>query len=203
VPGVAGGYRSDLADHPDERGRRRLLTINSGPGTVRTRRRCRSSEDGGVYPTQVAEWAGHSVDVLLRIYAKCVVGQDVIDANPRPSPRHGTVPAGAQVVLDQLAAYGPGGQVREQLELWGRAADIVALMLPPGLPWPAIEATLRAAAPGTGRPPHGPHGDSTRSTYPLAEVQIGANRARPTGGGHGAADLPAGLRERASAEGSG
>jgi len=25
---------------------------------------------------QVAEWAGHSVDVLLRIYAKCVVGQD-------------------------------------------------------------------------------------------------------------------------------
>jgi integrase len=32
--------------------------------------------NGGVYPTQVAEWAGHSVDVLLRVYAKCVVGQD-------------------------------------------------------------------------------------------------------------------------------
>ena len=32
--------------------------------------------NGGVYPTQVAEWAGHSVNVLLRIYAKCVVGQD-------------------------------------------------------------------------------------------------------------------------------
>ena len=32
--------------------------------------------NGGVYLTQVAEWAGHSVDVLLRIYAKCVVGQD-------------------------------------------------------------------------------------------------------------------------------
>ena len=32
--------------------------------------------NGGVYPTQVAEWAGHSVDVLPRIYAKCVVGQD-------------------------------------------------------------------------------------------------------------------------------
>jgi len=30
----------------------------------------------GRLPTQVAEWAGHSVDVLLRIYAKCVVGQD-------------------------------------------------------------------------------------------------------------------------------
>jgi integrase len=32
--------------------------------------------NGGVYPTQVAAWAGHSVDVLLRIYARCVVGQD-------------------------------------------------------------------------------------------------------------------------------
>jgi len=27
-------------------------------------------------PTQVAEWAGHSLDVLLRIYAKCLIGQD-------------------------------------------------------------------------------------------------------------------------------
>ena len=34
--------------------------------------------NGGVYPTQVAEWAAHGVEVLLRIYAKCVVGQDVL-----------------------------------------------------------------------------------------------------------------------------
>ena len=27
-------------------------------------------------PHPGAEWAGHSVDALLRIYAKCVVGQD-------------------------------------------------------------------------------------------------------------------------------
>ena len=32
--------------------------------------------NSGVYPTQVAEWAGHGVDVLLRIYAKCLAGQD-------------------------------------------------------------------------------------------------------------------------------
>ena len=32
--------------------------------------------NSSVCPTQVAEWAGHSVDVLLRIYAKCVAGQD-------------------------------------------------------------------------------------------------------------------------------
>jgi hypothetical protein len=27
-------------------------------------------------PTRVAEWAGHSVNVLLRVYAKCIAGQD-------------------------------------------------------------------------------------------------------------------------------
>ena len=34
------------------------------------------SAAAGVPPTQVAKWAGHSVDVLLRIYAKCIDGQD-------------------------------------------------------------------------------------------------------------------------------
>jgi hypothetical protein len=34
--------------------------------------------NGGVPPTQVAEWAGHSVAVLLQVYAKCLVGQDAI-----------------------------------------------------------------------------------------------------------------------------
>jgi integrase len=34
--------------------------------------------NGGVAPTQVAEWAGHSVDVLLKIYAKCLDGQEDI-----------------------------------------------------------------------------------------------------------------------------
>jgi integrase len=34
--------------------------------------------NGGVPPSQVAEWAGHSVAVLLRVYAKCIDGQDQI-----------------------------------------------------------------------------------------------------------------------------
>ena len=34
--------------------------------------------NAGVPPTQVAEWAGHSVNVLLRVYAKCIVGQDEV-----------------------------------------------------------------------------------------------------------------------------
>ncbi len=28
--------------------------------------------NAGIPPTDVAEWAGHSVDILLRIYVKCL-----------------------------------------------------------------------------------------------------------------------------------
>ena len=88
------------------------------------------------------------------VYARSLAGQGyaaevsaIIAANPRPSPRHGTVPPEAQVVLDQLAVYGTPNQVREQLEPWDSVADIVTILLPPGMSWSSIEATLRAAAP--------------------------------------------------------
>jgi integrase len=32
--------------------------------------------NAGVPGTQIAEWAGHSVEVLYRVYAKCIAGQD-------------------------------------------------------------------------------------------------------------------------------
>jgi integrase len=35
--------------------------------------------NAGVDPTQVAEWAGNSVDVLLRVYAKCIAGRDELN----------------------------------------------------------------------------------------------------------------------------
>ena len=49
-------------------------------------------------PAQVAEWAGHSVDVLLRTYAKCIAGQQeeakrrILEAtqpNEAPPPPYG------------------------------------------------------------------------------------------------------------------
>jgi alkanesulfonate monooxygenase SsuD/methylene tetrahydromethanopterin reductase-like flavin-dependent oxidoreductase (luciferase family) len=89
-------------------------------------------------------------DVYARFVAGQGYGQDVeaiLTANPRPSPQHGVVPASAQGLLDQLTAYGTHDQVRDQLETWHKAADIVMIGLPPGLPWPNIEATLHAAAP--------------------------------------------------------
>jgi integrase len=34
--------------------------------------------NAGVPATQVAEWAGHSVNVLRKVYAKCLDGQDEV-----------------------------------------------------------------------------------------------------------------------------
>jgi integrase len=55
-------YRSPLARRPND-----------------LRHACLSTWlNGGVAPAQVAQWAGHSVEVLLRVYAKCLEGQDDI-----------------------------------------------------------------------------------------------------------------------------
>ena len=90
---------------------------------------------GGVYARSVSS-QGYATQVSA-----------IVSANPRPSPRRGIVPPAAQPVLDQLAVYGTCDQVRELLKPWDRAADVVTILLPPGMPWPAIEATLVAAAP--------------------------------------------------------
>jgi integrase len=55
-------YRSPLAKRPyDLRHAAVSLWLNAGGP-----------------PVQGAEWAGHSVNVLLRVYAKCIVGQDEV-----------------------------------------------------------------------------------------------------------------------------
>ncbi len=123
------------------------LTVVAGPLTV-------VGESPGAARDIAATCAAWYLCAMGDVYARSVSGQGyaaevqaIIAANPRPSPRHGTVPPGAEAVLGQLAAYGTGDQVREQLEPWDRAADIVTILLPPGMPWHNIEATLRAAAP--------------------------------------------------------
>ncbi|HJT03100.1 MAG TPA: hypothetical protein VJ757_05650 [Pseudonocardiaceae bacterium] len=50
--------------------------------------------NGGVPATQVAEWAGHSVEVLLKVYAKCLDGHDeVARARVQDALGHDTVSA--------------------------------------------------------------------------------------------------------------
>jgi alkanesulfonate monooxygenase SsuD/methylene tetrahydromethanopterin reductase-like flavin-dependent oxidoreductase (luciferase family) len=74
-------------------------------------------------------------------------------ANPRPHPRSGQVPDEAAALLGQLAAMGTPDEVRAQLDAWDDVADVVMIGLPPGVPWPVIETTLRAAAPQPARSP--------------------------------------------------
>ncbi|MEU7399687.1 hypothetical protein AB0A89_35835, partial [Streptomyces albogriseolus] len=60
--------------------------------------------NAGVPATQVAEWAGHSVHVLMRVYAKCVYGQEEA-ARRRVEAALGLPPAAAAlpVVADEAA----------------------------------------------------------------------------------------------------
>ena len=137
----------------------RPLTVATGPVTV-------VDDNADVAWGIAAGCTAWYLSAMGEVYARSLSGQGygaqvqaIIAANPRPSPKSATVPAGAQGVLDQIAAYGTPDQLREQLQPWDDAADIVTILLPPGLPWPNIEATLRAAAPSvrpadrpTGRP---------------------------------------------------
>ena len=123
------------------------LTVAAGPIAV-------ADEDPGTAREMAATCTAWYLSAMGDVYARSVADQGyaaevsaVIAANPRPSPRRGTVPPEASVVLDQLAACGTPDQVRDQLEPWDRAADIVTIALPPGVPWATVEATLQAAAP--------------------------------------------------------
>jgi alkanesulfonate monooxygenase SsuD/methylene tetrahydromethanopterin reductase-like flavin-dependent oxidoreductase (luciferase family) len=147
LPGWAAQLRQlRQAAVPDAR----PLTVAAGPLAA-------ADDDADVARSIAASCTAWYLSAMGDVYARSVSGQGyaaqvqaIIAANPRPSPRHGTIPPGAQDVLDQLAACGTRDQVREQLQPWDRAADIVTILLPPGMPWPNIEATLRAAAPSPG-----------------------------------------------------
>jgi alkanesulfonate monooxygenase SsuD/methylene tetrahydromethanopterin reductase-like flavin-dependent oxidoreductase (luciferase family) len=123
------------------------LTVAAGPMTV-------VDDDPRAARGVAASCTAWYLCAMGDVYARFVSDQGygaevraILAANPRPSPQHGGVPAEAQVVLDQLSAYGTPDQVRDRLQSWDGAADVVMVGLPPGLSWQRIEATLRAAAP--------------------------------------------------------
>jgi alkanesulfonate monooxygenase SsuD/methylene tetrahydromethanopterin reductase-like flavin-dependent oxidoreductase (luciferase family) len=125
------------------------LTVVSGPIAA-------VAEDEHAARDIVATCVAWYLGAMGDVYRRSVSAQGyaaevraILAANPRPSPRHGAVPPGAETVLGQLAAYGTSDQVSRQVTSWDRAADIVTILLPPGMSWPGIEATLLAAAPGT------------------------------------------------------
>ena len=125
----------------------RPLTVAAGPMTV-------VDDDAGTARSLVASTTAWYLCAMGDGYARVVANQGYGDAvqairaaNPRPTPAHGVVPDDARVVLDEFTAYGRPDQVRDSLESWDSAVDILTIGLPPGLSWPSIEATVRAAAP--------------------------------------------------------
>jgi alkanesulfonate monooxygenase SsuD/methylene tetrahydromethanopterin reductase-like flavin-dependent oxidoreductase (luciferase family) len=149
MPGWAAQLRElREAAAPEARPDARPLTVATGPFTA-------VDEDADAARDVAARCTAWYLTAMGEVYARSLSRQGyatevqaIIAANPRPSPRRAVVPPSAQAVLDQLAAYGTCDQVRGQLQSWDRVADIVTILLPPGMPWHSIEATLRAAAPG-------------------------------------------------------
>ena len=78
-------------------------------------------------------------------YRKAV--EEVIAANPKPSPSQGVVPETAEVLLDQLTAYGEPDRVAAALAKWDEQVDVNMVGIAPGTPWSEIEAILEASAP--------------------------------------------------------
>jgi alkanesulfonate monooxygenase SsuD/methylene tetrahydromethanopterin reductase-like flavin-dependent oxidoreductase (luciferase family) len=90
---------------------------------------------GEIYPRVVAaQGLGAYVEVIRA-------------ANPAPGRSPGIVPDEAQILLDEFTAYGDAASVEDQLRRWDGGVDVTMVAIPPGIPWPRIEATLRAAAP--------------------------------------------------------
>jgi alkanesulfonate monooxygenase SsuD/methylene tetrahydromethanopterin reductase-like flavin-dependent oxidoreductase (luciferase family) len=153
IPALAP--RDGLAALTDRLRKERQATApDAGPITVAAGPITAVADDTATARDIVASCVAWYLTAMGDVYARSVSRQGyaaevrkIIAANPRPSPSHGIVPHDAEPVLGQLAAYGTAEQVRAQLKPWHDAADSVTVMLPPGLPWPVIEATLRAAAP--------------------------------------------------------
>jgi alkanesulfonate monooxygenase SsuD/methylene tetrahydromethanopterin reductase-like flavin-dependent oxidoreductase (luciferase family) len=111
--------------------RARTLTVAAGPITA-------ADENADAARDIVAASIAWYLGAMGDIYRRSVSGQGYA-AEVRAIL--------AAIILDQLAAYGTRDQVSEQLMAWDQAADIVTILLPPGMSWPSIEATLVAAAP--------------------------------------------------------
>ncbi|HEX6673470.1 MAG TPA: LLM class flavin-dependent oxidoreductase [Actinomycetes bacterium] len=121
------------------------LTVAAGPMTVAGTGSARDLAAGCI-----AWYLSSMGDVYARAATNQGYGtavKAVLAANPRPSPRSMVVPPEAAVLVDELTAHGTPGQVRDRLARWDDTVDVTMVGLPPGLPWDAIEATLRAAAP--------------------------------------------------------
>jgi alkanesulfonate monooxygenase SsuD/methylene tetrahydromethanopterin reductase-like flavin-dependent oxidoreductase (luciferase family) len=123
------------------------LTVIAGPGVS-------VNADADAARQTVANILAWYLCAMGDVYAKFVASQGfqaevdaVLRANPKPSPNRGEIPSDAEVLLDQLYIHGAPDKVSEELKAWDEAVDVNALGISPGIPWPDIEAIIRAGAP--------------------------------------------------------
>ncbi len=127
------------ADMAKERASTRPITVAAGPLTV-------VDPDVGAARAAAAACTAAYLGAMGDIYPRLVAAQGLAaEVDLVRSTR--TIPDEAQILLDEFTAYGTAAMVRERLEWWDAVADLTMVGLPPGLPWPQIEATVRAAAP--------------------------------------------------------
>ncbi|GIE61139.1 LLM class F420-dependent oxidoreductase [Actinoplanes octamycinicus] len=115
----------------------RPVTVAAGPFAV-------ADPDVATARAAVAACTATYLSAMGDIYPRLVASQGL-------AGEVDTVRATRQVpaaLLDEFTAYGPEKEVRERLADWDALADVTVVVVPPGLPWPRIEATIRAAAPG-------------------------------------------------------
>ena len=120
------------------------VTVAAGPFTV-------VDDDVVAARDAAAACTAAYLGAMGDIYPRVVAGQGLA-AEVELVRSAKTIPDEAQVLLDEFTAYGTAATVRDRLERWDKVADITMVGLPPGLPWPRIEATIRAAAPTMARP---------------------------------------------------
>jgi alkanesulfonate monooxygenase SsuD/methylene tetrahydromethanopterin reductase-like flavin-dependent oxidoreductase (luciferase family) len=123
------------------------LTLAAGPWTV-------ADDDPRKARDMAAACNAFYLNAMGEIYPRLVSAQglaaevDLIRAaNSRPDGPRGVVPEEADSLLTEFSVFGTPDDVHIQLSTWDKSYDILMVGLPPGLPWPTIEATLRAAAP--------------------------------------------------------
>ena len=79
--------------------------------------------NAGIPAAQVTEWAGHSTDVLLRVYVKCMAGQQVEAGDPA-----GAAAAYQELLTDMQRLLGPDHHntlsARANLALWRESVNL-------------------------------------------------------------------------------
>ncbi|MFF5288888.1 LLM class flavin-dependent oxidoreductase [Paractinoplanes globisporus] len=117
----------------------RPVTVAAGPFTI-------VDPDLAAARAAAAACTAGYLGVMGDVYPRLVASQGLAaEVGLVRSSR--TVPEEAQILLDEFTVYGDAATVRDRLEQWEKAVDVLMVGLPPGLPWPRIEETIRAAAP--------------------------------------------------------